>query len=98
MQWIDHISRIFILNEKELLLKRNLTPCSTSLWAYSLYLLLCCFNYILTRLKRIKSKIAREAASKTQSTSKTQNTSYTQNTSKTQISTPLNNVQCDEIL
>ena len=44
-----------------------------------------------TRLKRIESKIAREAASKTQDTSKAQNTSntqytsYTQNTSKTQI-------------
>ena len=45
----------------------------------------------ITRLKRIESKIAREAASKTQDTSKAQNTSntqytsYTQNTSKTQI-------------
>ena len=44
-----------------------------------------------TRLKRIESKIAREAASKTQDTSKAQNTSniqytsYTQNTSKIQI-------------
>ena len=47
-----------------------------------------------TRLKRIESKIAREAAPKTQNTSMTQNTSYTQNTSKT----PLNHlVQCDEI-
>ena len=53
-----------------------------------------------TRLKRIESKIAREAASKAQNTfktqniSKTQNTSYsqnnsyTQNTSKTQILLP----------
>ena len=37
---------------------------------------------VLTRLKRIESKIAREVA---QNTSKTQNISYTQNTSKTQI-------------
>ena len=46
---------------------------------------------LITRLKKIESKIAREAASKTQNTSKAQNTSntqytsYTQNTSKTQI-------------
>ena len=33
-----------------------------------------------TRLKKIESKIAREAASKTQNTFKTQNNSYTQNT------------------
>ena len=49
------------------------------------------FRLNLTRLKRIESKIAREAASmtpntfKTQNTSKTQNTFYTQNISKTQI-------------
>ena len=44
-----------------------------------------------TRLKRIESKIAQEAASKTQNTptaqntSNTQYTSYTQSTSKTQV-------------
>ena len=41
-----------------------------------------------TRLKRIESKIAREATqntSRNQNTSDTQNTSETQNTSKTQI-------------
>ena len=38
-----------------------------------------------TRLKRIESKIAREAASKTQNTSKAQNASNTQYASKTQI-------------
>jgi hypothetical protein len=54
-------------------------------------------NIIKKRLKRIESKIAREAASKTHNTSKTQNTSYIQNNSKTQILL-LNHLQCDEIL
>ena len=53
-----------------------------------------------TRLKRIESKIAREATSETQNTSKAQNTSNTQYTSYTQDSnTPLNHlVKCDKIL
>ena len=50
--------------------------------------------FLETRLKRIESKMAREAASTTQNTFKTQNTSYTRN-----ISMPLSHlVQCDEIL
>ena len=60
----------------------------------------CCLrsDLVLTRLKRIGSKIAQEADSKIQNTSKTQNTSYTQNTSNTQNTSYTKNTCKTQIL